>query len=265
MYNIFFRAHTNLMMENLDLKKDFEKALKEREFEVFLQPKFDSRSEKLVGAEALVRRVVGGKILSPDNFIPLYEKTGLIERLDFYVLEEVCKILQKWQQRGTFFHISVNESARHLSNEQHGQDLIELLDKYDISPQFIELEVTESAVIQNIEIAQKAHNRIHELGFITAMDDFGVAYSSFAMLKSIPIDVLKIDKSFLDGLLKHRRFQIILESIVDMAHKLKMLTVMEGVEVKQEVEYLREIGIDIFQGYYFSKPLSIEEFEKHYL
>ena len=180
-------------------------------------------------------------------------------------MEEVCKILQTWQQKGTFVHISVNESARHLSNEQHGQDLIELLSKYNISPKFIELEVTESAVIQNIEIAKKAHSRIYELGFITSMDDFGVGYSSFSMLKNIPIDVLKIDKSFLDGLLEHRRFQIILESIVDMAHKLRILTVMEGVELKKEVEYLKEIGIDILQGYYFSKPIPVEEFEKQYM
>ena len=96
-------------MENLDLKKDFEKALKENEFIVFLQPQFDSRTEKLVGAEALVRRIIGDKLLSPDNFIPLYEKAGLIERLDNYVLEEVCKLQQKWNKKGFFFRISVNE------------------------------------------------------------------------------------------------------------------------------------------------------------
>ena len=97
------------------------------------------------------------------------------------------------------------------------------------------------------------------------MNDFGVGYSSFNMLKNIPIDILKIDKSFLDGLLEHRRFQIILESIVDMAHKLRILTIMEGVENRQEIEYLKEIGIDIFQGYYFSKPISINEFENRYI
>ncbi len=265
MYNFFQKTYNNNIMENLDLKKDFEKALKENEFIVFLQPQFDSRTEKLVGAEALVRRIIGDKLLSPDSFIPLYEKAGLIERLDTYVLEEVCKLQQSWNKKGFFLRISVNESANHLSNEKHGQDLIELLNKYDVSPEFIELEVTESAVIKDIEIAKKAHKRIHELGFITAMDDFGVGYSSFNMLKNIPIDILKIDKSFLDGLLEHRRFQIILESIVDMAHKLRILTIMEGVENRQEIEYLKEIGIDIFQGYYFSKPISINEFENRYI
>ena len=257
--------HTNIMMENLDLKKDFEKALREHEFQVFLQPQFDSQTKKIVGAEALGRRMIGSKILSPDSFIPLYEKEGLITRLDLYLLEEVCKNLQKWKQNGFSIPISVNESAKHLSNEYHGQELLQLLNKYGIEPSSIELEVTESAVIENIQVAQRAHKRMHELGFITAMDDFGVGYSSFSMLKSIPIDVLKIDKSFLDGLLEHRRFQIILESIVDMAHKLRMITVMEGVESRQEVEYLKEIGIDVFQGYYFSKPIPIEEFERRYL
>ena len=253
------------MMENLDLKNDFERALKSNEFHVFLQPKFDSKTEKLVGAEALVRRIKDGKIFMPDSFIPIYEQNGLIERLDFYVLEKVCSTLQKWKESDFSITISVNESAKHLSNEHHGQDLLKLLSKYDISPNLIELEVTESAVIQNIKVAQKAHARIHELGFITSMDDFGVGYSSFSMLKNVPIDVLKIDKSFLDGLLTNRRFQIILESIVDMAHKLKMTTVMEGVETLPEVEYLKEIGIDILQGYYFSKPILIIEFERRYL
>ena len=265
MHNFQKIGYANLMMENFDLKKDFEKALREHEFKVFLQPKFDGQTETLVGAEALVRRIIGPKILSPDSFIPLYEKEGLITRLDLYLLEEVCKNLQKWKYNGFSIPISVNESAKHLSNEYHGQELLQLLNKYGIEPSSIELEVTESAVIENIEIAQKAHKRMHELGFITAMDDFGVGYSSFSMLKSIPIDVLKIDKSFLDGLLEHRRFQIILESIVDMAHKLRMTTVMEGVESRQELEYLKEIGIDVFQGYYFSKPIPIEEFERRYL
>lgn len=253
------------MMKSLDIKKDFEKAIKNNEFHVFLQPKFDSQTEKLIGAEALVRRIIGNEILFPDSFIPLYEEDGLITDLDFYVMDKVCNILHDWQQSGHFLTVSVNESARNFSNEHHGQELIQLVNQYGISPNFIELEVTESAVIENIEVAKKAHEIIQELGFTTSMDDFGVGYSSFSMLKSIPIDVLKIDKSFLSGLLEHRRFQIILESIVDMAHKLRMTTVMEGVETLSEVEYLKEIGIDILQGYYFSKPIPVEEFEKRYL
>ncbi len=253
------------MMENLDLIEDFEKALEKHEFKVFLQPKFDTKTERIVGCEALVRRIHEGKIFMPDSFIPLYEEKGLITKLDYFVFESVCQILQNWKLKNTLLPISVNESFLNLSNEYHAGELMELVKYYDISPRFIEIEVTESAVIKDIEIAKKAHSRIHELGFMTSMDDFGVAYSSFSMLKLIPIDVLKIDKSFLDDLLKHRRYQIILESIVDMAHKLRIKTVIEGVESKQEVEYLKEIGVDILQGYYFSKPLSVSEFEQIYL
>lgn len=252
-------------MENLSLINDFEKAIAAHEFQVFLQPKFDSNTENLVGAEALVRRIVDGKIIAPNNFIPDYEMCGLITRLDYYVLEEVCIILQNWLSKGISLPISVNESAKNLSNEKHSQELLQLLNKYKIWPKLIELEVTESSVVQNIEIAQKAHDRIQKLGFVTCMDDFGVGYSSFNMLKNIPINILKIDKIFLDGLLTNRRFQIILESIVDMAHKLRMKTVMEGIENREEAEYLKEIGIDIFQGYFFGMPISIIDFEKKYL
>ena len=120
-------------------------------------------------------------------------------------------------------------------------------------------------MIQDIEKARKAQERMHELGFIISMDDFGVGYSSFSMLKNIIIDVLKIDKIFLKDIFKHRRYQIILESIIDMAHKLRIITVMEGVKNKKEMEYLQEIGCDILQGYYFDKPLPISEFEKKYI
>lgn len=245
--------------------EDFEKAIKNKEFKIYMQPKFDSRTKKVIGAEALVRRVVNNKIIMPKYFIPKYEENGLITKLDNYVLEEVCIILQKWKSKGKYLYISVNESPKHLSNEEHGKELINLLEKYNISPSHIELEVTENAVIQDIEKARKAQERMHELGFIISMDDFGVGYSSFSMLKNIIIDVLKIDKIFLKDIFKHRRYQIILESIIDMAHKLRIITVMEGVKNKKEMEYLQEIGCDILQGYYFDKPLLISEFEKKYI
>lgn len=249
----------------MDKIKDFEYAIKNKEFKVYLQPKFDCRNKKMVGAEALVRRIKENKIIFPDNFIPEYEKNGLITKLDNYVLEEVCKILQKWQKQGKYLYVSVNESPKHLSDEEHGKKLVKLLGKYDVSPTYIELEVTESAIIHDIEKAKSAQERMHELGFIISMDDFGVGYSSFSVLKNIIIDVLKIDKIFLKDIFTHRRYQIILESIIDMAHKLRMITVMEGVRSKKEVEYLQEIGCDVLQGYYFDKPLPIDEFERKYI
>ena len=252
-------------MESFDIQKDLENGLKNKEFQVYLQPKFDCRTEKMVGAEALVRRVTNGILVMPDSFISFYEQAGIITYLDNFVLEEVCKLLQKWQEFGKYCYVSVNESAKHLSNKNHGIEVMKILNHYKVSPHFIELEVTESAIIHDMELAKKAEERMHELGFIISMDDFGVGYSSFSVLKNIPIDVLKIDKIFLEGLLNKRRFQIILESIIDMAHKLRMITVMEGVESKEEVEYLKEIGCDVVQGYYFDKPLPVQEFEKKYI
>ena len=264
MYKSSKNTHTNFMMKLVDLEKDFQEGIKNKEFQVYLQPKVDAVTEKLVGAEALIRRVKNNAVIFPDEFIPLYEKLGLIIQLDLFVMEQVCILLQKWNKKGIYLPISVNESPKHLMNEEHGKDLLNLLNTYHVSPNFIELEVTEGAVIQDIKIAKKAQKRMHNLGFLTSMDDFGVGYSSFSMLRSIPIDILKIDKSFLDGLLKHRRYQIILESIIDMAHKLRIKTVMEGVETREEVEYLKEIGCDILQGYFFDKPLSISKFEEKY-
>lgn len=253
------------MMKLLEIEKDFQKGLENHEFQIYLQPKVDALSQKVVGAEALIRRIVENRIIFPDEFIPLYEQTGLILKLDFYVLEQVCMLLQKWGKMGKSLPISVNESPKHLINKQHGKDLLKLLNQYQVSPSFIELEVTEGAVIQDIEVAKMAQERMHHLGFLTSMDDFGIGYSSFSMLKNIPIDILKIDKSFLEGLLFSRRYQIILESIIDMAHKLRIKTVMEGVESKEEVTYLQEIGCDMLQGYYFSKPIPASVFETTFL
>lgn len=165
-------------MMNDFIKQDFKKAIEEKEFKVYLQPKFDSQTEKLVGAEALVRRLQNNKLILPNNFIPIYEELGIITKLDLYVLETVCHSMQKWQNQGIDLSIAVNESPKHLSNELHGEELMTILNNYHISPNKIELEVTEGAVIQDIGIAQRAQSRMHQLGFITAMDDFGVGYSS---------------------------------------------------------------------------------------
>ena len=150
--------HT-IYMENFDIRKDLEDGLKNREFQVYLQPKFDCRTEKMVGAESLIRRVKDGNLIMPNAFIPLYEQADLIAYIDNFVLEEVCKLLQKWQQSGKYCYVSVNESAKHLSNKNHGMEVMKILNRYQVSPQLIELEVTESAIIQDMELAKKAEEK----------------------------------------------------------------------------------------------------------
>jgi len=249
-----------------NLEKDFEKGLKNNEFKIFLQPKFDIKTEKIVGAEALIRREKNGQLIMPNSFIPEFEKENLITKLDMFVFESICKKIKKWREKDyKLIPISVNESRKVLYNKDHVNEIRQIIEKYKVSPNLIEIELTETAAVSNIEDAKKAAEEVKKLGCVVSMDDFGVGYSSFYMLKNINIEILKIDKSFSDEVIKDKRGRIILESIIDMAKKLEIKTVAEGIETKEQVEYLRKIGCDMVQGYYFEKPMIIEEFEEKYL
>ena len=249
-----------------DLEKDFREGIKNNEFKIFLQPKFDIRTEKIVGAEALIRREKDGMLIMPNSFIPEYERTGVITKLDMFVFESICKKLKEWKDKGyKVFPIAINESRRHLYNENHVSELEKVVKYYKVNPNLIELELTETVVVENIESAKEAERKVHALGFVVSMDDFGVGYSSLYMLKNINIDILKIDKSFSDEVMEDKRGRIILESIIEMAKKLEIKTVAEGIETKEQLEYLKQIGCDMVQGYYFEKPLPIEEFEEKYI
>ena len=202
----------------------------------------------------------------PNEFILEYEKTGIITKLDTYVLEEVCKLQKKWRKLNLpLLPISINESRHHLKNKNHIRELQEMINKYQADSSLIELEMTETTVVEDIFLAKKAAESVKELGFVVSMDDFGTGYSAFNILKDIEIDILKIDKEFFKNLENNKRAQIIIETIINMCKKLKIKTVAEGIETKQQVEFLKKIGCDIIQGYYFSKPIPVEEFENRYL
>ena len=255
---------------NIDYRKILEerlkKGIKNNEFVIYLQPKFYTNTGKLAGAEALIRWNRDGKLVMPNIFIPLFEKYELITELDTYVLENICRLQQQWRkQEYNIVPISVNESRLHLYNENHINDLIDLVNKYNVQPNTIELEMTETTVVNNVELAKEAEKNVHKLGFIVSMDDFGTGYSSFSMLKNINIDVLKMDKSFFDDVLESIRGKIIIEAIIEMSHKLNIKVVAEGIETKEQVEYLKNIKCDMIQGYYFEKPMTIEKFEEKYM
>ena len=235
---------------NMDYRKILEERLKNgiknNEFVIYLQPKFYTNTGKLAGAEALIRWNRDGKLVMPNIFIPLFEKYELITELDTYVLENICRLQQQWRkQEYNIVPISVNES--------------------NVQPNTIELEMTETTVVNNVELAKEAEKNVHKLGFIVSMDDFGTGYSSFSMLKNINIDVLKMDKSFFDDVLESRRGKIIIEAVIEMSHKLNIKVVAEGIETKEQVEYLKNIKCDMIQGYYFEKPMTIEKFEEKYM
>lgn len=242
------------------------KSIKNNEFIIFLQPKFDTMTEKVVGAEALIRKLEYGKIIMPNEFIPEYEKTGIITKLDMYVLEEICKLQKKWKDLNLpLLPISINESRHHLKNENHIHELQEILSKYDADASLIELEMTETTVVEDLFVAKGAAEAVKNLGFIVSMDDFGTGYSAFNILKDIEIDILKIDKEFFRNLENNKRAQIIIETIVKMCKRLKIKTVAEGIETKEQVDFLKHIGCDIIQGYYFSRPITVQKFEEKYL
>ena len=260
--------YTDEMMKDTLIENDilsrFDKALKNNEFRMYLQPQVD-KDGNLVGAEALARWISDGKIVSPGEFIPVLEKTNQIYRLDEVIWEEAAKKLNEW--KGTPLEdmsISVNISPKDIYYLDIEQSLHDLRARYDLTPEKLKLEITETAVMLDRSDGSKLVDKLQEQGFQVEMDDFGSGYSSLNMLKDIKIDVLKIDMGFLNATEDEERASVILESVISMAKRLGMTVIAEGVESKKQLGFLSEMGCDIFQGFYFSKPVSPESFESVY-
>ena len=246
---------------------EMEQALYTQEFTIVLQPKVNLLTEKVEGAEALVRWYrPNGEGVYPDEFIPLFEQNGFIIRLDLYMFEEICKLIRQWQHGGVrpLPRVSVNISQVTLLSEGLCETLMEIIKGCQVSTKYIELELTESAFSTNMEKAMQVVAKLKQLGFSISLDDFGSGYSSFNMLKDIHVDVIKIDKEFLNHHVLTENDIEIIRHIVDIAKVLKMKTVIEGVETKEQVDVLREIGCNLAQGYYFAKPLTKEAFEHYF-
>lgn len=249
-------------MEN-EIENRMEKALENGEFCVYYQPKYNLRTETIESAEALVRWITPDKgMFGPDLFIPLFEKNSFIIRLDFFVYEEVCRHLQKWLKEGRqVVPVSVNVSRVHLGAPNFIPDLISLLKKYEIPVELVGLEITESVFSDDEEAMKKMVLTLKNMGFCISIDDFGSGYSSFNLLKQLPVDELKIDRGFLGEVEESIKSRIIISQIVSMARKLDIRTVCEGIETKKQADFLREIHCETGQGYLFSKPLTLLEFE----
>lgn len=244
-----------------------EEALKNAEFIVYLQPKVALEKETLAGAEALVRwKKPNGEIIPPDEFIPLFEKNGFILQLDFYVYEEVCKIIQSWRkQKLNVIPISVNVSRIHLNDENFVRHLKTLVDKYSIPPKYIELELTESVFVSDTQNTINVMKELRDIGFSVSIDDFGAGYSSLTILKDMATDVLKLDKEFFRHPEMKKQEQIIVSSIINMAKQLDMKVISEGIETETQTKFLKDISCDMVQGYYYAKPMPVEKFEQFML
>ena len=244
---------------------EFDRALDNEEFVMFLQPQVDV-SGKPFGSEALVRWQHPDKgLLAPGVFIDVLEKTGFVYRLDRYMWDKAVKQLAEWKKRGiNDYHISVNISTKDFYLIDVYETFVGLVEKYDIDPKLLKLEITETALMSDFNKNMVIIKRLQKYGFDIEIDDFGSGYSSLNMLKDISADVLKIDMGFLRASENEVKGQDILESIIGLANKLGMRVITEGVEKKTQVDMLYDMGCKMFQGYYFSKPIPVDEFEKKY-
>ncbi len=241
-------------------------AIENNEFKVFLQPKFSVKDNKLIGAEALVRWIEDdGTVIFPNDFIPLFERNGFIVELDKYILEKVCVTLQDWMGAGSKnLVVSVNCSRLNLKSKLFVENIITIVDKYNIPHEYIEIELTESTATQYEDRIEKLFFDLRNAGFKISIDDFGAGYSSLGMLKNLKADTIKLDRSFFAGNEESLRGDYVVERFIELSHDLDMYVVAEGIETLEQVETLRKMNCDAVQGYVHSKPISIYDFEEKY-
>lgn len=253
----------NKVLEEQEIEREMEKALKERQFCIYVQPKFDIDTENVVGGETLVRWIHPTKgMIAPYKFIPLFERNGFIIHLDYFIWEETCRLLADLKKKGyPSKAISINVSRSHFYGDELKEKLEELITKYQLEPWELELEITETICAVDPETIYAKVKELRKVGFRVAMDDFGSGYSSLNMLKEMPLDIIKMDLKFLDGGDAVERSRYILSSLIYLAQNMQLHVVVEGVETREQIDFLKEIGNHYVQGYYFSKPVETMVYE----
>ena len=242
-------------------------SLAKNEFKVYYQPKVDLTTNTLCGCEAL-SRWYAQRLITPAEFIPILEAEGTIKNLDFYVLEVVCKNIRDWLNKGIEpVLISTNFSKLHLSDDNFENHIISVLKKYDVQPKYLELELTELSDYQYFDRLVRFVNTMKEAGFKISLDDFGTGFSSISLVRNINPDIIKLDKSLIDNVAtgdakRSKTDRVISSSIIKMAHELGIKVIAEGVETKEQAEFLKENGCIMAQGFLFDKALNHDEFEK---
>lgn len=262
-FQFFNQQILNQFLSSMETEKKLLHAIKEKQFILYYQPQYDAGTKRTRGTEALIRWVdSSGQMIYPVNFIGVAERLGCIVEIGKWALEEAVKSFSKWYyQYGYRGIMSINVSSIQMQQEDFVINLFRTISRYRVNPAYIELEITESTLISDFESVIQKVKAIKEYGVRVSLDDFGTGYSSLSYLKDIPIDTLKIDKSFVDHVLTDRCTGIITESVVGMVKKLGLETVAEGVETEEQYEYLRQIDCDSIQGYLFGKPMSGTDFE----
>ncbi|MCR5626895.1 MAG: bifunctional diguanylate cyclase/phosphodiesterase [Lachnospiraceae bacterium] len=261
---IFDDVLMSSFLKELQIEKKLDKAVKSEEFFMFYQPQYYIKNGTLRGCEALIRwKDRDGSFIGPDKFIPIAERNGDILAIGRLVVDMTFRALSSWQEHFGYDGImSINISPVQLSSPGFVQYIINMAKEYSIEPDHIELELTETAIVKNEDEARDKIEALREVGFKIALDDFGTGYSSLSYLKNMKIDTLKLDKSFIDSMISDDSTAIITESVVSMVMKLGLETIAEGVENKEQYDYLKKINCNIIQGYLLGKPMQENEFKK---
>ncbi|MEG0592687.1 MAG: EAL domain-containing protein, partial [Coprobacillus sp.] len=264
----YYQLNQNILDSNYQTAQNqLISSIDRKEFEVWLQPKFDSYKNEFFGAEALIRyRHVKYGILPPAHYIPALEKNHLIRYIDLFVFEEVCKLIRKWSdEKRRLPVISLNFSRVTMMEENLIDNINLIFNKYNISKDLIEIEVVESYADIGKTVLEESLRRLKHAGYKISLDDFGTSFTNLALLSSVEVDVLKIDKSLIHSLSNQEKNRIILKNVVEMCDDLGIKVIAEGVETEAQRDVLIELGCHLFQGYLYDKPIEVEKFAKKYL
>ena len=262
-YTFYSESMLEKMREEKRIENEMQTALDMHEFCVFYQPKVSLDGKvNLTGAEALVRWIKDGTVISPGKFIPLFEKNRFIIKLDYYIMDQVCQKIKQWESYYPHLLISVNMSRAHLRDPQFVEKLNDICLSHGVSTSSIEIEITESAAYGSLDVLTAVFKQLKDYGFHISIDDFGSGYSSLNMLKDLPADVLKIDRAFLAESNSNKRANDILGYVIRMAGSLGMHTICEGIETDDQAKLLGGLGCEMAQGFYFAKPMPSDSFEE---
>ena len=265
-YCFYVQGMEDEIARRMELDRELRSAIGANELVLYYQPQIDLATGEVVGAEALIRwNHPRHGLVMPDTFIPLAEESGLINQVSDWVLEEACRQLQAWSNSGNeLFRVAVNMSTKDIQAEDFNDKLRKMLEQYDVNPNRLELEITESTLMENPEEIEGELNAMREMGLTLAIDDFGSGFSSLNYLKRLPVDVLKIDRMFIRDLEEDKSDRAIVTGIIALATSMGLSTVAEGVETEYQYRLLQELGCDTCQGYYFSKPIPVADFEEKF-
>ena len=265
-YCFYVQGMEDEIARRMELDRELRTAIGANELVLYYQPQIDLATGELMGAEALVRwNHPRHGLIMPDTFIPLAEESGLINQVSDWVLDQACKQLQIWSDSGHGLKVAINMSSKDIQSEGFNDKLARVIEQYKIAPNRLELEITESTIMENPEDLEGELNAMSAMGLTLAIDDFGSGFSSLNYLKRLPVDVLKIDRMFIKDLEEDESDRAIVTGIIALASSLGLDTVAEGVETEYQYNLLQTLGCDTCQGYYFSKPVPVVDFEEKYL